>query len=48
MADYKNTLNLPDTPFPMRGDLAKREPGWVRDWQQRGVYKRLQIGRAHV
>ena len=41
MADYKSTLNLPDTPFPMRGDLAKREPGWVRDWQQRGVYKRL-------
>ena len=27
--DYKTTLNLPDTPFPMRGDLAKREPGWV-------------------
>jgi len=26
MADYKNTLNLPDTAFPMRGDLAKREP----------------------
>jgi isoleucyl-tRNA synthetase len=24
--DYKKTLNLPDTPFPMRGDLAKREP----------------------
>ncbi len=24
--DYKTTLNLPDTPFPMRGDLAKREP----------------------
>jgi len=41
MADYKKTLNLPETPFPMRGDLAKREPGWVRDWQQRGVYKRL-------
>ncbi|MGH8745216.1 MAG: class I tRNA ligase family protein, partial [Burkholderiales bacterium] len=41
MADYKNTLNLPDTAFPMRGDLAKREPGWVRDWQQRGIYKRL-------
>jgi isoleucyl-tRNA synthetase len=41
MADYKNTLNLPDTPFPMRGDLAKREPGWVREWQQRGVYRRL-------
>jgi isoleucyl-tRNA synthetase len=41
MADYKNTLNLPDTPFPMRGDLAKREPQWVRQWQERGVYKRL-------
>ena len=29
MADYKKTLNLPDTPFPMRGDLAKRESSWV-------------------
>ena len=41
MADYKNTLNLPDTPFPMRGDLAKREPQWVREWNERGVYQRL-------
>jgi isoleucyl-tRNA synthetase len=41
MADYKNTLNLPDTPFPMRGDLAKREPQWVREWNEKGVYKRL-------
>ena len=41
MADYKKTLNLPDTPFPMRGDLAKREPVWVRQWQERGVYRRL-------
>ena len=41
MADYKDTLNLPDTPFPMRGDLAKREPQWAREWQERGVYKRL-------
>ena len=29
MADYRKTLNMPDTPFPMRGDLAKREQGWV-------------------
>jgi isoleucyl-tRNA synthetase len=36
--DWKATLNLPDTPFPMRGDLAKREPGWVREWQERNVY----------
>jgi len=41
MADYKDTLNLPDTPFPMRGDLAKREPGWVMQWQEKGVYRRL-------
>ena len=41
MADYKKTLNLPDTPFPMRGDLAKREPQWVKEWQEKGVYKRL-------
>ena len=36
--DWKSTLNLPDTPFPMRGDLAKREPGWVREWQEKDVY----------
>ena len=41
MADYKDTLNLPETPFPMRGDLAKREPQWVSDWQEKGVYRRL-------
>ena len=29
MADYRKTLNLPDTSFPMRGDLPKREPQWV-------------------
>jgi isoleucyl-tRNA synthetase len=39
--DYKSTLNLPDTPFPMRGDLAKREPGWVAEWKTRRVYERL-------
>jgi len=41
MADYKDTLNLPETSFPMRGDLAKREPQWVKDWHDRGVYRRL-------
>jgi isoleucyl-tRNA synthetase len=41
MADYKKTLNLLDTPFPMRGDLAKREPAWVKSWQETGVYRRL-------
>ena len=41
MADYKNTLNLPETPFPMRGDLARREPQWVEEWREKGVYRRL-------
>ena len=41
MADYKKTLNLPDTPFPMKGDLARREPLWVKQWQDQGLYKRL-------
>jgi len=39
--DYKSTLNLPDTPFPMRGDLAKREPQWVREWQENGIYEKI-------
>ncbi|MEF8714025.1 MAG: isoleucine--tRNA ligase [Accumulibacter sp.] len=41
MADYKKTLNLTDTPFPMRGDLARREPQWVADWQQTRLYERI-------
>ena len=41
MADYKNTLNLPDTAFPMRGDLAKREPAWVAKWQEGRLYERI-------
>ncbi|MEO8006089.1 MAG: isoleucine--tRNA ligase [Betaproteobacteria bacterium] len=41
MADYKSTLNLPDTPFPMRGDLAKREPAWVQSWQEGKLYERI-------
>jgi isoleucyl-tRNA synthetase len=41
MPDYKKTLNLPDTPFPMRGDLAKREPQRVAEWRDKGVYRRL-------
>ena len=40
-SDYRSTLNLPDTPFPMRGDLPKREPGWVKEWEDKGLYKKL-------
>ena len=41
MADYKKTLNLPDTPFPMRGDLAKREPLMLKQWQDAKLYERI-------
>lgn len=44
--DYRATLNLSDTPFPMRGDLPKREPGWVRAWEDKGIYKRLRESRC--
>lgn len=39
--DYRKTLNMPDTPFPMRGDLAKREPGWVAQWQEKKLYQQI-------
>ncbi|MDO9031642.1 MAG: isoleucine--tRNA ligase [Hydrogenophaga sp.] len=42
---YRTTLNMPDTPFPMRGDLPKREPAWVNDWNGGGLYKRLRDAR---
>ncbi len=41
--DYKATLNLPDTPFPMRGDLARREPAWVEEWKKRKVYDAIRV-----
>ena len=41
MADYKDTLNLTDTAFPMRGDLPKREPQWVGLWQEKKFYQRI-------
>jgi len=44
--DYRSTLNLPDTPFPMRGDLPKREAGWVKDWEDKGLYKQLRDARS--
>ncbi len=43
MTDFKNTLNLPETPFPMRADLAKREPLWLAAWQAQGRYAQLRV-----
>ncbi|MDR0528411.1 MAG: isoleucine--tRNA ligase [Zoogloeaceae bacterium] len=41
MTDYKKTLNMPDTTFPMRGELPKREPAWVADWQKKDLYGKI-------
>ncbi len=43
--DLRTTLNLPDTAFPMRGDLPKREPAWVKNWTDQGLYKQLRLAR---
>ena len=40
-ADKKYPLNLLDTPFPMRGNLPKREPAWIRGWEERKIYDRI-------
>jgi isoleucyl-tRNA synthetase len=40
--DYKSTINLPQTAFPMRGDLPKREPGWLAQWERVDRYAQIQ------
>ncbi len=50
MTDYRKTLNLPETSFPMRADLAKREPLWLAAWQKQQRYRKLRehcAGRPH-
>jgi isoleucyl-tRNA synthetase len=42
----KYPVNMTDTPFPMRGDLAKREPGWVKQWQDKKIYQRIRKAAA--
>ncbi|UQG61943.1 isoleucine--tRNA ligase [Marinobacter sp. M3C] len=46
MSDYKHTLNLPETAFPMRGNLANREPEMLKRWQDLNVYANLREQRA--
>lgn len=45
MTDYKKTLNLLDTPFPMRGNLASREPGMLKAWQEKNLYQKIRSAR---
>ena len=44
--DYKNTLNLPRTDFPMKADLVAREPERLKKWETAGLYEKIQAARA--
>jgi len=48
MSDKKNSypVNLLDTTFPMRGDLPKREPIWVKEWQEKKIYQKIREAKA--
>jgi isoleucyl-tRNA synthetase len=41
VADYKNTINLPNTGFPMKADLANREPGMLEGWERVRLYDQI-------
>ena len=43
---YKDTLNLPQTGFPMRGGLAKREPEFLAEWEKSGLYQKLEARKS--
>ncbi|MFO2970778.1 isoleucine--tRNA ligase [Legionella pneumophila serogroup 10] len=46
MAEYKDTLNLPNTAFPMKANLSVREPEMLADWQARGIYQKIRKARV--
>ncbi len=49
LPDYRDTVFLPETPFPMRAGLPQREPDWLARWERIGIYDRLRkqaAGRA--
>ncbi|MEM0952892.1 MAG: class I tRNA ligase family protein, partial [Pseudomonadota bacterium] len=46
MSDYKSTLNLPQTDFPMKASLAQREPQRLKQWQEQDLYGQLREARA--
>lgn len=46
MTEYKDTLNLPNTSFPMKASLAQREPAMLAEWVTKGVYEKIRTARA--
>jgi len=45
MTDYKHTLNLPDTSFPMKGNMANREPQMLKDWASKDLYGQIRASK---
>ena len=45
--DYRDTVFLPETDFPMRAGLPAREPDWLKRWEEIGIYDRL-AGKART
>ena len=41
MSDYKNTLNLPETGFPMKANLTQREPQRLKQWEEMDLYQKM-------
>jgi isoleucyl-tRNA synthetase len=41
MRDYKDTLNLPQTDFPMKANLSQREPNILKKWEEKKIYQQL-------
>src|SRR5437660_7171979 len=46
--NYKDTLNLPRTDFPMKANLAQREPDLLKRWEETGVYRQIQTSRENA
>ena len=46
MIDYKNTLNLPKTSFPMRANLAQMEPKILETWREQDIYQQIRYARS--
>src|SRR6476660_2588480 len=44
--NYKDTLNLPKTDFPMKASLTTREPEMLKRWEEGGLYQQIQESRA--
>ena len=46
MSDYKDTLNLPQTAFPMKASLAQREPQRLKQWESMDLYNKIRAASA--